>query len=134
MASNISINWQPLIADYHGLQHNQKAMFYHRIKSQFFPDKSVKAVKAKFHRMRRQTENKLKEAPKPTDEQKLEIARIIMEMKERGKRRSDTPREMPTETCLQRMVNRGIIEAGFVSASHINWLLRESLNIKRSHR
>ncbi len=122
-----SVNWNALIEHYHTVSHGEKSAFFSWLDMEFGINKS------KFHRVRRDKEGRLKNTPREKDPRKRMITKLVMEMKERGKQRSDDPREMATERCLSRLIRKGIIEGEAdgkdvisceVSASHVDFIAR----------
>ncbi|MEP5945033.1 MAG: hypothetical protein ABJ356_10760 [Balneola sp.] len=107
-----------MIEHYHTIGHGEKGAFFAWLENEF----GIK--KSKFHRVRRDKEGKLKNTPRERDQRKREIVKLVMEMKERGKQRSDKAREMATERCLNRLVRKGIMEPDEISASHADYIAR----------
>lgn len=112
------MNITHLIQEYKTVPHGEKAAFFERIEKQYGISKD------KFHRLRRKKEGKLKSVERKRDLRKRRLAEYIVEMKERGKQRSDKPRELPTELCIDRLVKRGIMDRDELSPSHANYILR----------
>lgn len=84
----------------------------------------------KFYAEKRKRLGKSKPSPKPRDERKRTLVQLIIEMKEKGKQRSDTPREMKTARCIRRLVDRGVMEPGELSPSHANYIAREEFGYR----
>lgn len=118
------MNIKSLIEEWNNVPHGQKGAFFERIEQDYGINKD------KFHRERRKITGKLKTVEREKDHRKIFLAKRIAEMKERGKKRSDKPREMPTDVCINRLVKRGIMKEDEVSASHINYLLRTELKYR----
>lgn len=125
MPTDVQIDWNRKIKEQQRLEHGEGAAWFRQFRDHHFPDKSVKAVKAKFYRELRKRKGKQKKSPKQADPRKREIARMVMKMKERGKQRSDSPRELATWRCLRILERRGVIKKGEISAAHVNTILRE---------
>lgn len=118
------MNFEPLISEWKQTPHGEKSAFFTRIERDYGINKD------KFYREKRKIEGKSKTVKRKRDKKKRVVAALISEMKERGKQRSDKPREMPTELCLERLAKRGVIDSGEMSASHINYILREELGYR----
>lgn len=83
--------------------------------------------KSTLHRELRARFGKKKEIVRPDDPRKVEIALMVIEMKARGMERSIKEHEMATDRCLDRLVRKGIIQEGEISAAHCNRIIRQKL-------
>lgn len=120
--ADLNVDWYGLIDEWQGLQHGQKGSWFSRM------EQRSGISRDRFYAEKRQRIGKSKESPKPKNEtwkRKRELVKLIIEMKERGKKRSDIPREMDTEVCLDRLVSRGIMQPGELSSSHANTIARQ---------
>lgn len=79
------------------------------------------------HRRLRKLRGRSKTVVKKSDPRKLEICTMIVEMKERGKMRSEKEHEMSTATCIRRLVKKGLVTENEISPSHANRIIRQEL-------